>query len=137
MAAVSNGSRDSPHSFVKIPLESTLETPAISTIAQGYLAYVAQFWATPFTWRNFGIIWAYIFFNITATITLYYVFRMSKWKPATLDERKQRWGRFGTWLKWAGIWIQVLIMGTVGMVFSQEHQSGNTVSLVNWNDYDS
>ncbi|RFU25670.1 hypothetical protein B7463_g10669, partial [Scytalidium lignicola] len=30
-------------------------------------------------WRNFGIVWAYIVFNICMAITLYYVFRVRKW----------------------------------------------------------
>jgi ATP-binding cassette, subfamily G (WHITE), member 2, PDR len=102
--------------------------------ANQFLAASGIEWAD--RWRNFGIVWAYIFFNITAAMALYYVFRVSKWKPATLDQRKQRWRRVGNWLRWAGIWFEVLIMGTVGLAFSQQHKSGNTISHVDWDDYD-
>ena len=30
-------------------------------------------------WRNFGIVWAYIVFNIVMSITLYYLFRVRNW----------------------------------------------------------
>jgi ATP-binding cassette, subfamily G (WHITE), member 2, PDR len=88
-------------------------------------------------WRNFGIVWAYILFNIAAAMMLYYAFRVLKWKPATLSERKQRWSRLGRWFTWAGVWIEVLVMGTIGLVVSHDHKSGNTISHVNWDDYDS
>jgi ATP-binding cassette subfamily G (WHITE) protein 2 (PDR) len=83
-------------------------------------------------WRNFGIVWAYIIFNIATAILLYYVFRVSKWKPASLAQRKKRWNRVGNWFRWAGIWVQVLIMGTIGVVFSREQNNG--VSHVEWDD---
>jgi ATP-binding cassette subfamily G (WHITE) protein 2 (PDR) len=89
-------------------------------------------------WSNFGIVWAYIFFNIAAAFILYYAFRVSKWSPASFEQRKQRWVHVGSWLRWAGIWSQVLIMGTIGQAFSQErNNSGNTISHVNWDDQDS
>ncbi|KAK6515723.1 GTPase-activating protein [Arthrobotrys megalospora] len=31
-------------------------------------------------WRNFGIVWAYVVFNIFATIVLYYLLRVKVWK---------------------------------------------------------
>jgi ATP-binding cassette, subfamily G (WHITE), member 2, PDR len=35
-------------------------------------------------WRNFGIGWAYIIFNIAAAVLLYYMFRVRHWSPASL-----------------------------------------------------
>ena len=35
-------------------------------------------------WRNFGIGWAYIVFNIAAAVLLYYMFRVRYWSPASL-----------------------------------------------------
>jgi ATP-binding cassette, subfamily G (WHITE), member 2, PDR len=35
-------------------------------------------------WRNFGIGWAFIVFNVAAAVLLYYVFRVRHWGPATL-----------------------------------------------------
>jgi ATP-binding cassette subfamily G (WHITE) protein 2 (PDR) len=83
-------------------------------------------------WRNFGFVWAYIIFNIAMAIFLYYVFRVSKWKPASLAQRKKRWNRVGNWFRWGGIWVQVLIMGTIGVMFSREQNNG--VSHVEWDD---
>ncbi|KAK6527806.1 GTPase-activating protein [Orbilia ellipsospora] len=38
-------------------------------------------------WRNFGIVWGYVVFNIFATIALYYLFRVKVWKS---PETKQK-----------------------------------------------
>lgn len=35
-------------------------------------------------WRNFGLLWAYITFNIFATIIFYYTFRIKKWSILNL-----------------------------------------------------
>ncbi|KKK17140.1 ATP-binding cassette transporter [Aspergillus rambellii] len=35
-------------------------------------------------WRNFGIGWAYIGFNIIGTVALYYIFRIRHWNPTSL-----------------------------------------------------
>ncbi|UKZ57315.1 hypothetical protein TrVGV298_011168 [Trichoderma virens] len=45
--------------------------------ADQYLAQSEIFWSD--RWRNYGIVWAYIVFNIFAAITLYYLFRVRKW----------------------------------------------------------
>lgn len=42
--------------------------------ADQYLAGRAIYWSD--RWRNFGIFWAYIIFNILAAVGLYYVFRV-------------------------------------------------------------
>ncbi|AEO69668.1 uncharacterized protein THITE_2120354 [Thermothielavioides terrestris NRRL 8126] len=44
------------------------------SVADQYLAGVDIFWAD--RWRNFGIMWAYIVFDIVVAIGLYYVFRV-------------------------------------------------------------
>lgn len=35
-------------------------------------------------WRDFGIGWAFIIFNIAAVVLLYYMFRVRRWSPASL-----------------------------------------------------
>jgi ABC-type multidrug transport system permease subunit len=87
-------------------------------------------------WRNFGIVWAYICFNIAAAMLLYFVFRVSNWKPATLEQRKQRWRRVGTWARLAVTVIQILGIGMIGQGSSLGHKSGNTVSYIVWDDQD-
>jgi len=34
-------------------------------------------------WRNFGIFWAYIFFNVFAAVVLYYGFRVQQWSVSS------------------------------------------------------
>lgn len=36
-------------------------------------------------WRNFGIIWAYIVFNLAAAVVLYYLARVKVWKGSDLS----------------------------------------------------
>ena len=45
-------------------------------------------------WRNFGIVWAYIFFNAAMAMLLYFVFRVKKWEG--MSSRTKSW--FG-WMK--------------------------------------
>ncbi|KAK7409614.1 hypothetical protein QQX98_008209 [Neonectria punicea] len=45
--------------------------------ADQYLAGSNIYWSE--RWRNYGIFWAFICFNIFMAITLYYVFRVKKW----------------------------------------------------------
>jgi ABC-type multidrug transport system permease subunit len=49
--------------------------------ADQYLASSEIFWND--RWRNYGIVWAYIVFNIMTAITLYYLFRVKKWNSAS------------------------------------------------------
>ncbi|KAJ4287467.1 hypothetical protein N0V88_007654 [Collariella sp. IMI 366227] len=46
------------------------------SVADQYMGSVDIFWGD--RWRNFGIMWAYILFDIAAAIALYYVFRVRK-----------------------------------------------------------
>ncbi|KAK7955249.1 putative ABC1 transport protein [Apiospora saccharicola] len=48
------------------------------TVADQFMAGVGISWDD--RWRNFGIVWAYVFFNIFMTVLVYYVFRVAKWK---------------------------------------------------------
>jgi ABC-type multidrug transport system permease subunit len=45
--------------------------------ADQYLAGSNIFWSQ--RWRNFGIMWAYILFNIFMAISVYYLFRVKSW----------------------------------------------------------
>ena len=51
------------------------------TTASQYLAGREIYYSQ--RWRNYGIFWCYFVFNIFGAITLYYVFRVKKWKKKT------------------------------------------------------
>jgi ATP-binding cassette, subfamily G (WHITE), member 2, PDR len=55
------------------------------SVADQYLAGSDIFWSE--RWRNFGIIWAYIAFNVFVAVMSYWVFRVKKW-----DSSKQSAG---------------------------------------------
>jgi ABC-type multidrug transport system permease subunit len=70
-----------------------LQTPAaelscqycsVST-ADEYLNSSSIFWDE--RWRNFGLVWAYVVFDITLAVGLYYVFRVIKWNPAAFKRK--------------------------------------------------
>jgi ATP-binding cassette, subfamily G (WHITE), member 2, PDR len=69
-------------------------------------------WAT--RWRDFGIVWAYIAFNVVMTLVLYYAFRVKKWKFAP---RKKGWGKLGVWCTIIGKIAEMLVLSTVGRLF--------------------
>ncbi len=48
------------------------------SVADQFLASVNIFWSE--RWRNFGLVWAYIVFDIAVAIGVYYVFRVKKRK---------------------------------------------------------
>lgn len=61
-------------------------------VADQYLAGVDIFWED--RWRNFGIMWAYIVFDLVVAIALYYVFRVQgarvrRWFRRVLESRKK------------------------------------------------
>lgn len=66
-----------------------------------FLGQVAISWHL--RWRNYGIGFAYILFNIFAAITLYYVFRVRHWSPASIAKGPSllvHWiGRGGKYLR--------------------------------------
>lgn len=48
------------------------------TTADEYLSGEQIYWSD--RWRNFGIVWAYVIFDIAVAIGLYYMFRVRKRK---------------------------------------------------------
>lgn len=46
------------------------------------------FWTERF--RNFGIMWAYIVFNVFMAILLYYLFRVKKWNKGSSKSKPQK-----------------------------------------------
>lgn len=54
-------------------------------------------------WRDFGIVWSYIFFNIFMAMMLYYTFRTKKWGGARPGKRFSK----------AKVWFQ--LMGSYAM----------------------
>ncbi|KAF2270502.1 ABC-2 type transporter [Lojkania enalia] len=72
----------------------TLQNPAatsqcqycsISTADQ-YLAGSNIYWSE--RWRNFGLVWVYIFFNIFVAVFTYWAFRVAKWGKGTNKNKK-------------------------------------------------
>ena len=55
------------------------------TKADQFLGSVNIFWSE--RWRNFGIMWAYIVFNIFLATLLYYTFRVKSWNLSGLKDR--------------------------------------------------
>ena len=55
------------------------------SIADEYLASVGIHW--DHRWRNFGLLWVFVIFNILMTTVLYYVFRIRRWGPGLLMEK--------------------------------------------------
>lgn len=47
------------------------------TVADQFMAGSGIFWSE--RWRNFGIVWAFVFFNIFVAVASYYLFRVKKW----------------------------------------------------------
>lgn len=54
-------------------------------VADEYLAGSEIYWDD--RWRNFGLIWVYVVFNIAMATVLYYMFRVRKWDLASLKKR--------------------------------------------------
>ncbi|KAH7124639.1 ABC-2 type transporter [Dactylonectria macrodidyma] len=59
-----------------------------STIGDQYLAGSKIYWDE--RWRNYGIMWAYITFNVFMTVVLYYIFRVKKWNSGLLKGKKRQ-----------------------------------------------
>lgn len=41
-------------------------------------------------WRNFGIMWAFVIFNVALAVGTYYLFRVHKWNPGTKSLKKSK-----------------------------------------------
>jgi len=54
-------------------------------VADQYLGTVSIYWSE--RWRNYGIIFSYIIFNMSMTVVLYYLFRVRKRSSRTVKER--------------------------------------------------
>lgn len=59
------------------------------TVADQFLASDEIYYSQ--RWRNYGIIWAFIFFNIFMATLLYYLFRVKRWD---MDGMKKKFARF-------------------------------------------
>ncbi|XDG06936.1 hypothetical protein ABKA04_006551 [Annulohypoxylon sp. FPYF3050] len=46
--------------------------------ADQFLAPSGIYWND--RWRNFGLVWVYIVFNVFVTVTTYYIFRVARWR---------------------------------------------------------
>ncbi|KAL2206031.1 hypothetical protein CC79DRAFT_1334347 [Sarocladium strictum] len=68
--------QQSPGTLQDPSATSNCEYCSIS-VADQYLSGPRIFWSE--RWRNYGIVWAYIAFNIFVAITTYYLFRVKKW----------------------------------------------------------
>ncbi|KAG0647288.1 abc multidrug transporter atrI [Hyphodiscus hymeniophilus] len=76
------------------------------TNADQFLATSAISWST--RWRNFGIGWSYIVFNVAMAMALYHTFRVNNWTWA--NSRKPLRQLFYR-LKEGGHWVQALLVG--------------------------
>lgn len=57
-------------------------------VADQYLAGSNIYWSE--RWRNFGIVWAYVVFNIFVAVVTYYLFRVKSWKLGSIGSKKKR-----------------------------------------------
>jgi ABC-type multidrug transport system permease subunit len=55
------------------------------SVADTFLALSRIYWKN--RWRNFGLIWVYVFFNIAAAVLLYYFFRV---RPASKNSKTSK-----------------------------------------------
>lgn len=58
------------------------------SVADQYLASVNIYWSE--RWRNFGIFWAYVVFDIAVAVMLYYCFRVKKWNFSFGKRKKSK-----------------------------------------------
>jgi ATP-binding cassette subfamily G (WHITE) protein 2 (PDR) len=63
-------------------------------VADQYLNGSNIYWSE--RWRNFGLMWAYVIFNIAAATFLYYFFRVRKSSGKSSDKVQ----KLGFGLKW-------------------------------------
>lgn len=59
------------------PLDTSDCRYCAMSVADEFMGMADIFWSE--RWRNFGIMWGYIFFDIFAAVALYYLFRVKKW----------------------------------------------------------
>ncbi|KAJ9137096.1 Abc transporter [Pleurostoma richardsiae] len=56
------------------------------SVADQYLASSQIYWSD--RWRNFGLLWAYVVFNIFVAILTYYIFRVKRWSLSGFKFKK-------------------------------------------------
>jgi len=80
------------------------------TVADQYLEPRGIVWSL--RWRNFGLVWAYVVFNLFMIPTLYYVFRVRRWgaKPTRKLGGSNKDNGFG-WLRTWGRHCRLLLTG--------------------------
>ncbi|KAJ5711055.1 CDR ABC transporter [Penicillium malachiteum] len=61
------------------------------TVADQYIASSGIYYSQ--RWRNFGIVWAYIAFNVFVAVMTYYLFRVKRWNTEGI---KQKFARFSS-----------------------------------------
>lgn len=74
--------------------------------ANQFLAISGISWST--RWRNVGIMWVYIAFNVTMAMALYYAFRVKNWSWAS---RKRPLLTALYWFQQAGYYTRALLVG--------------------------
>ena len=57
------------------------------SVADQFLAGARIVWDE--RWRNFGIVWAFVAFNIFVAVLTYYIFRVAKWKLPSFKKSKK------------------------------------------------
>lgn len=60
-------------------------------------------------WRNYGLGFVYIFFNVCAAVLLYYIFRVRRWSVISLATAGSSW--FVHWVLQVGRWVRVGVVG--------------------------
>lgn len=76
------------------------------TVSDQFLAASSITWST--RWRNYGIGYSYILFNISMAVLFYYGFRVRKWSLASLIKGPSK--LFG-YLAGAGFWTRRFLVG--------------------------
>ncbi|KIW13112.1 hypothetical protein PV08_08299 [Exophiala spinifera] len=81
------------------------------TVADQYLSPRGISWSL--RWRNFGLIWAYIAFDLFMIPVLYYTFRMKKWggKVGAVGGKPHKRNLLFGWIKTAGKRCHTLVTG--------------------------
>jgi ATP-binding cassette subfamily G (WHITE) protein 2 (PDR) len=74
--------------------------------ADQFLAMSEISWST--RWRNFGIVWAYIVFNMIVAMLFYYIFKVKNWRWAN---RPKPLRKVFYWLMEAGYYARALLVG--------------------------
>ena len=71
-----------------------------------FLASVFIEWST--RWRNYGIGFSYIMFNIVMAIIFYWAFRVKGWRVSSV---KKGPSQVVHWLKEGGFWVRTVLVG--------------------------